>query len=65
MSQEEEQLKECRPAMTPGGQQKMVVGVQEEEWEGEKAAPLFFSCLRIHSSAVPTRRNSISPTRLM
>lgn len=42
MSQEKEQLKECRPAMTGGGQQKMVVGVQEEEWEGEKAAPLFF-----------------------
>lgn len=39
MSGEREQLKECRLGVTPGGQQQMVVGAQEEEWEGEKAAP--------------------------
>lgn len=26
----------------PGGQQQMLVGVQEEEWEGEKAALFLF-----------------------
>lgn len=41
-SGEREQLKECRLGVTPGGQQQTVVGEQEEEWEGERAAPFLF-----------------------
>lgn len=39
----------------------MVVGVQEVEWEGEKAVPFFFFffSLRIHSSAAPTPQSSV------
>lgn len=46
-----------------GGQRQMVVGVEEEEWEGERTLFLF-SSLRIHSSGAP-RHSAVSPTHLM